>query len=161
MCVCVWEYRPRQNPCFQVDTNVQNDHLLLPTLTLWNYVTMPRVPRQSHIDLVACILKYPHSTRLNLKRSLQKCHIARSEAWVYRTSSFSSRGQDFPYEDASFFSPCVWNHFVLPFQTKRAWQRGIRQKKRWYGGRLRQTVIDSRYCLDRVDLEGISQFSRR
>jgi len=33
--------------------------------------------------------------------------------------------------------------------------------KRWYRGKLRQTMVDSLYCLDRVIPEGRSHVSRR
>jgi len=31
----------------------------------------------------------------------------------------------------------------------------------WFRGKFRQTMVDSRYCLDRLVLEGLSQVSRR
>jgi len=45
------------------------------------------------------------------------------------------------------------NLFVRKDKTK--------YQKRWYGGKLRQTMVDSWYCLDRVVPEGISQVSKR
>ena len=37
---------------------------------------------------------------------------------------------------------------VLSFKKKRAWQHGSKHYQRWYNGRLRQTMVDSWYCLD-------------
>jgi len=55
---------------------------------------------------------------------------------------------------------CI-SQFVLSFQTKRVWQRGRKNLKRWYGDELRQTMVDSWYCLDRPFPQGTSQVSRR
>jgi len=44
------------------------------------------------------------------------------------------------------------NLFVRKDKTK--------YQKRWYGGKLRQTMVDSWYCLDHFVPEGISQVSR-
>ena len=52
-------------------------------------------------------------------------------------------------------------YFVLSFSTKRAWQSGSKHFKRWYRRTLRQTMVDSCYCLDPVVSEGMSQVSRR
>ena len=53
------------------------------------------------------------------------------------------------------------SQFVFSFQTKRVWQRGRKNLKRWYGDKMRQTMVDSWYCLDRPFPEGTSQISRR
>jgi len=50
---------------------------------------------------------------------------------------------------------------VLSFQTKRAWQSGSKHLQRWYRGRLRQTIVNSWYCLDLFVPEGMSQVLRR
>jgi len=47
------------------------------------------------------------------------------------------------------------------FSTKRAWQSGSKRFKRWYMGKLRQTMVDSWYCLDLVIPERMSQVSRQ
>ena len=51
-------------------------------------------------------------------------------------------------------------YFVLSFLTKRAWQSGSKHLQRWYRVRLRQTMVDSWYFLDRFVPEGMSQVSR-
>jgi len=52
-------------------------------------------------------------------------------------------------------------YLVLLFSTKTAWQRGSKHYLRFYEGNLRQTMVDSWYCLDRVGAEGRSQVSRQ
>jgi hypothetical protein len=49
----------------------------------------------------------------------------------------------------------------LVFQTKRAWQSGSKHLKRWYRGKLHQTMIDSWCCLNRFVPEKMSQVLRR
>jgi len=49
----------------------------------------------------------------------------------------------------------------LVFSNKRAWQSASKRLKRWYRGRLRQTMVDSSYRPDWVVPEGKSQVSRR
>jgi len=44
---------------------------------------------------------------------------------------------------------------------ERAWQAQVKHLKRWYGGRLRQTIVEPCYCLDRVVSDGMSRISRR
>ena len=52
-------------------------------------------------------------------------------------------------------------YFVLWFSTKTAWQRGSKHYQRFYEGKLRQTMVDSWYCLDQVSPMGRSQISRQ
>ena len=54
-----------------------------------------------------------------------------------------------------------FEYFVLSFSSKRASQSGSKNYQRWYEGRLRQTMLDSWYCLDRIVPEKMSQVSRR
>ena len=49
-------------------------------------------------------------------------------------------------------------YFVLLFSTKTAWQRGSKHHQRFYEGKLRQTMVDSWYCLDQVGAEGGARF---
>jgi len=53
---------------------------------------------------------------------------------------------------------CFW-YFVLSSPPKRAWQSGSKLDQRWYEGRLRQTMVDSWYCLDCIVPEEMSQVS--
>jgi len=52
-------------------------------------------------------------------------------------------------------------YFVLSFSSKRAWQSGNKHYQRWDEGTLRQTMIDSWYCLDHIVPERMSQVLRR
>jgi len=49
----------------------------------------------------------------------------------------------------------------LAFSTKRAWQSWSKHFKRWHRGMLRETMVDSWYCIDPVVLERMSQVSKR
>jgi len=51
-------------------------------------------------------------------------------------------------------------YFVLSFSFNRAWQSGSKHYQRWYEDRLRQTMVDSWYCLDRIVPERMSQVLR-
>jgi len=47
----------------------------------------------------------------------------------------------------------------LVFLTKRAWQSRSKYLKRWYRGKLHQTIVDSWFCVDCFVPEGMSQVS--
>jgi len=52
-------------------------------------------------------------------------------------------------------------YFVLSFSSKRARQSVSKHYQRWYEGGLRQTMVDSCHCFDRIIPERMSQVSRR
>ena len=100
----------------------------------------------------------PKDSRVLSERRLWFLTTDRLKTWLILSGS-SQQGE----------SAMVWPnlppyhrflYFVLLFSTKTAWQRGSQHYQRFYGGNLRQTMVDLSYCLDQIS-EGRSQVSRR
>jgi len=100
-------------------------------------------------------------------RVLSECRLwfltsDRLQTWLILSGTTRSR----QYHESTMvwpnLPPCHhFLYFVLLFSTKTAWQRGSKHYQRFYDGNLRQTMVDSWYCLDQVGPEGRSQVSRR
>ena len=108
--------------------------------------------------------KRAQNTHLTAEPILKQCAVYGS--WPLIASKPGSSLSEWcitsqPWSDAT--CPRTTSHsahfrFVTLFSSKRTTQS---TKKRWYGGRLRQTMVDSWCCLDRVVPEGMSQVWRR
>jgi len=113
-------------------------------------------------DLYEVFAEVPEDSRVLSERRVWIPTSDHLQTWLILSRTTRSRQYHASTMVWPNLPPCHrFLYFVLLFSTKTAWQRGSKNYQRFYEDNLRETMVDSWYCLDQVGAEGRSQISRQ